>query len=62
MMVETLGGPLTVSVSDEGVFFESETGVKAQVVTADVLADGSVVHIIDAVLLPALAAAAPAAE
>ena len=49
MMVETLGGPLTVSVSDAGVFFESETGVKAQVVTADVLADGSVVHIIDAV-------------
>jgi uncharacterized surface protein with fasciclin (FAS1) repeats len=61
MVVETLGGPLTVSLSDEGVFFTSEAGVKAKVVAADVLADGSVVHVIDSVLLPALAEA-PAAE
>jgi hypothetical protein len=66
MVVETLGGPLTVSVSNEGVFFTSEAGVKAKVVTADVLADGSVVHVIDSVLLPNLEllalAEAPAAE
>lgn len=46
------GGTLTVSITDEGVFFVDANGGRAQVTAADVQASNGVVHIIDAVLLP----------
>jgi uncharacterized surface protein with fasciclin (FAS1) repeats len=46
------GGTLTVSITDEGVFFVDANGGRAQVTAADVTASNGVVHIIDAVLLP----------
>lgn len=53
MVVPTLsGGELTVGVSDTGVTFTSPAGVVANVVEADIEICNSVVHIIDAVLLP----------
>jgi uncharacterized surface protein with fasciclin (FAS1) repeats len=47
------GGTLTVEITEEGVFFVDANGGKAQVQSADVDASNGVVHVIDAVLLPA---------
>lgn len=53
MVVPTLsGGELTVGVSDEGVTFTSPSGNVATVAAADIAVCSSVVHVIDAVLLP----------
>lgn len=53
MVVTTLsGGELTVGVSDEGVTFTAPSGVVATVSAADIDVCSSVVHVIDAVLLP----------
>lgn len=46
------GENLTVSITEEGVFFVDANGGRAQVTTADVVASNGVVHIINAVLLP----------
>jgi uncharacterized surface protein with fasciclin (FAS1) repeats len=53
LVVPTLNGDVLVSITNGGVFIESSDGSIAQVTNADVLADNGVVHIIDAVLLPA---------
>jgi uncharacterized surface protein with fasciclin (FAS1) repeats len=47
------GGTLTVEINDEGLFFVDANGGRAQVQSADVDASNGVVHVIDAVLLPA---------
>jgi uncharacterized surface protein with fasciclin (FAS1) repeats len=47
------GGTLTVDITEEGVFFVDANGGRAQVQSADVDASNGVVHVIDAVLLPA---------
>lgn len=53
MVVTTLsGGDLTVGVTAEGVTFTSASGVVATVAAADIAVCSSVVHVIDAVLLP----------
>lgn len=54
------GVSVTVSIDDEGIFIVAPSGVRAQVVTPDVVACDAVVHVIDAVLTPALPAVAEA--
>lgn len=57
MTIETVGGGmLTVSISDGKVMIND-----AMVVTADVMASNGVIHVIDAVLVPAAEEAAPEA-
>jgi transforming growth factor-beta-induced protein len=49
--VTTLGGSLTVNVSEDGVTFTSGN-IVANVISADILASNGVIHAIDQVLLP----------
>ncbi|MBM4291532.1 MAG: fasciclin domain-containing protein, partial [Deltaproteobacteria bacterium] len=51
-VVTTLNGDLTVNIDAQGVRLTSGGG-SARVVTADVEATNGVIHVIDAVLLPA---------
>jgi len=44
------GAELEVSITDEGIFIISPSGVKAAVVSADIGTCNSVVHVIDQVL------------
>jgi uncharacterized surface protein with fasciclin (FAS1) repeats len=53
LVVPTLNGNVLVSITSGGVFIESGNGTIAQVTGADILADNGIVHVIDAVLLPA---------
>ncbi|PSC69018.1 beta-Ig-H3 fasciclin isoform B [Micractinium conductrix] len=54
-VLRTLNGQdLTVSIGSDGVYILSASGGRAMVVTADVKAGDSIVHIIDAVLEPAV--------
>jgi len=53
LIVSTLNGDVLVSITSGGVFIESGNGTIAQVTGADITADNGVVHVIDAVLLPA---------
>jgi uncharacterized surface protein with fasciclin (FAS1) repeats len=53
LVVPTLNGDVLVSITIGGVFIESGNGTIAQVTGADIPADNGVVHVIDAVLLPA---------
>lgn len=52
LTVESLAGPLSFSVTSDGVFVSSGAVNNSQVVEADILADNGVIHIIDEVLLP----------
>lgn len=52
--VETLnGGTVTVGVTDEGVTLTDGQGNVVNVIITNVVADNGVIHVIDAVLLPA---------
>ena len=53
LVVPTLNGDVSVSITSGVVFIESENGNIAQVTGANIPADNGVVHVIDAVLLPA---------
>ena len=44
---------LTVSIDDDGVFIVAPSGVRAEVIAADIVACDAVVHVIEAVLTPA---------
>lgn len=53
--VETVSGAtITVEVTDEGVMLTDENGGTAMVTTADVKTSNGIVHIVDAVLVPAM--------
>ncbi len=47
------GAPFTIEVADEGVTIIDGQGNTANVVTTDIVASNGVIHVIDAVLLPA---------
>ena len=47
------GVSLTVSIEDDAIFIVAPSGVRAQVITADIEACDAIVHVIDAVLTPA---------
>ena len=47
------GAPFTIEVADEGVSITDGQGNTANVVTTDIVASNGVIHVIDAVLLPA---------
>lgn len=47
------GAPFTIEVADEGVSIIDGQGNTANVVTTDIVASNGVIHVIDAVLLPA---------
>ena len=51
--IQTEVAIVTVSLEGESVFIVAPSGVRAQVVIADVVACDAVVHVIDAVLTPA---------
>jgi len=54
MTITTVQGqPLTVSVSDTGVTLTDASGNAVSVIQADIEAGNGIVHVIDAVLLPA---------
>jgi transforming growth factor-beta-induced protein len=50
--VDSLSGPLTFSVTDNGVFVSGSAFNNSEVVEADILADNGVVHVVDQVFLP----------
>lgn len=52
--VTTLNGDVQVTVTDNGVSIESETGNTANVVLKDIQTTSGVIHVIDAVLVPQL--------
>ena len=54
LVVQTLNGDLLVSITDDGFFIESGNGTIAQITNDDIPADNGVVHVIDAVLVPAI--------
>ena len=47
------GVSVTVAIEDNSVFIVAPSGVRAEVVTADIVACDAVVHVINAVLTPA---------
>jgi len=63
-----LGATLTINIIDGDVMVTPTEGPMAKVISADILADNGVVHLIDTVLLPSAAEgevetlAAPTAE
>ena len=52
--VTTLNGDVQVTVTDNGVSIESETGNTTNVVLTDIQTTSGVIHVIDAVLVPQL--------
>jgi len=52
VVVTVNGSELTVSITEEGVFFVDTNNRSAQVTTADVATSNGTVHIINNVLLP----------